>query len=146
MFCSVAFISEFIPADMALKRPFASVSPIMILQFTSRLKILLAYITNKSTLPRMKFNVSFEKVWPIKASSATWELTKKLLRTKISKITLLAFGCVQFRPDTARAGEIGVPVRWRVESLLHRSRHLIVGHYVIQGQRYRVCGETRSAT
>lgn len=76
MFCPVPFISEFISANMALKWPLASVSSIMVFEFTSRLKVFLAHIANKPTLPRMKFNMSLQKVRAIKASTTTRKLTK----------------------------------------------------------------------
>ena len=78
---------------MALKWPLASVSSIMVFKFTSRLKVFLAHIANKPkdevcqnkfkvkpnalpTLPRMKFNMSLQKVRAIKASTTTRKLTK----------------------------------------------------------------------
>jgi len=76
MFSPVTFISEFVPTDMALKRPLACVSSIVVLKFTSRLKIFLAHIANKSALPRMEFNVPLQKVWTIKTSSAARKLTE----------------------------------------------------------------------
>lgn len=75
MFSTVAFVSECIPTDMTLEWFLPRVFPVVIILFGLRLKTLLADITDKLAITRVKFRMTPKEIGLFKTSIASRILT-----------------------------------------------------------------------